>query len=197
MKEEDIADPDKDLEGMGQVFQRLFGSEDGEEFEPRRLPMDETMIEEGETDVPGHVRKKRGKSSRAIEGMPLYLTSMISALTNRCNDEHNGVHRERYENIGSVLSDLKTALAKFDIYLRQFDRERDEASLLNYLSDTSVFLLREADRAVRAHELAPIGDELWKSDDDNGFRTCRSRQNDSREPNQGSHRGKEGIFNSW
>jgi hypothetical protein len=100
-------------------------------------------------------KKKRGKSSRAIEGMPLYLTSMISALT---NNDHDDVHTERYENADSVLADLIVASNKFDIYLgRQFDRE--DASLLNHLPiPRSAFYGRQSELSILKSSLHSVMD---------------------------------------
>ena len=89
-----------DLEQMGCVFQRIFGSKEDEEallFEqqqqqqhsslvptPSSAAMEEKKAKEKEDDgsedshhlvddTINRKKKKRGKSSRAIEGMPLYI----------------------------------------------------------------------------------------------------------------------------
>ena len=139
-----------DLEQLGRVFQRLFGGGNEALFEERT-----GMAERSDSDDEygdNRSRKKRGKSSRAIEGIPLYLTAMITALLRQRGDSGNGDdgrhHGETYESVEAVLSDLKVAAQKFETLLaRSFDRR--EASLLNRLPiPSSAFYGRRTELAV-------------------------------------------------
>ena len=125
-----------DLAALGRAFGRLFGVEDDDlgdrpgEREPPRPDSDEDSCGDAK-------RSKRGKSSRALEGPPLYLAAMIAALLRSGGTDGGGRGGGEASYAGggvaSVLADLRAAAAKFDTYLgRGLDREK-EASLLNRL----------------------------------------------------------------
>ncbi|KAL7531691.1 hypothetical protein ACHAXR_008840 [Thalassiosira sp. AJA248-18] len=131
-----------DLESLGYVFQQLFevGSSSGEE--------DDRECCGGPKMNSGGRNVKRGKSSsqhqRAIEGLPLYLSSLISALFVNRNLNYGTV--ETYANVNAVLSDLRIALDKYETYFRPaFDRG---SSSQNTLPILDAFYGRQSEMTV-------------------------------------------------
>ena len=145
-----------DLKQLGRVFQRLFGRNDEITFGQQPHSVKEKETENYDRDYEVNSRKKRGKTSRDTEGIPMYLTSMIAALINQGTDCSNDIHGETYESISLVLSDLKIAATKFSTYLgRNIDYE--EASLLNHLSvPHSAFYGRQSELSVLRSSLHAV-----------------------------------------
>lgn len=100
-----------DLAGLGRVFGRLFGGEADAAALLCAPPRGSGAAHDSDEDSCGDAsRNKRGKSSRAIEGMPLYLTAMVAALIHsHPQHEHGG---EAYESVSQVLGDLRAASRK-------------------------------------------------------------------------------------
>ena len=124
---------EKDLEDLGRVFQSLFGAnsclptegEQGASFPQngfvtgeKEKEFEKDSCDELMTEGPGRAKRTKKSSTQDVQnedGLPLYLMSVISALT---DTNENG---ERYDNVKTLLNDLKTASDKFDIYFRPFD----------------------------------------------------------------------------
>lgn len=107
------ADKLEDLKDLGHVFCELLQENNGTIIHqnygsreagivPRRVTTDED-----DRMLPNPRSKKRGKQKDAVDGLPLYLSSMMSALT-----------EGRYTDVKHVLSDLNAATRKYDIYFR-------------------------------------------------------------------------------
>jgi len=174
-----IAATRKDLGDLGRVFQRLFGG-DGSDASPTTSmdvegngPSEEAMDSEDDDRDRGGKRKKRGKSStereQVNEGLPMYVASLISALLanddGHCpggnisiNNNSSNVNKETYTSARSLLSDLRAALDKFNVYFRPFDWK--EASLWNHLPvpDHGAFYGRATESSILMNSLRNVAD---------------------------------------
>eukprot|EP00571_Detonula_confervacea_P007895 CAMPEP_0172331684 /NCGR_PEP_ID=MMETSP1058-20130122/62053_1 /TAXON_ID=83371 /ORGANISM="Detonula confervacea, Strain CCMP 353" /LENGTH=1323 /DNA_ID=CAMNT_0013048953 /DNA_START=104 /DNA_END=4075 /DNA_ORIENTATION=+ len=134
----------EDLEGLGRVYQTLFGVSEGI-FEQENILMAREEDDSGESEDCEEGRTKRSKSSTEQEvngGLPLYLVALISALINKGNSGG-----EKYDNVKQVLNDLKAAANKFDTYFRSFDWK--EVSLRNHLPvPPSAFYGRQPEMSI-------------------------------------------------
>ena len=122
----------KDLLGLGHIFQMLFGARQGL-FDSAQALKDDTD-EHMNMDVDDE-RKKKTKIStehEGNEGLPLYLVALIAGLLKNKEMGNNAQNsEERYVNVKDVLDDLKAGVDKFDVFFRPFDWK--EASSMNQL----------------------------------------------------------------
>ena len=125
-----MAAKQNDLQGLGRVFQVLFGARQGL-FDTALALKDDTDQHMNNDEE----RKKKTKIStehEGNEGLPLYLVALIAGLLKNTEMGNYAQHSgEQYVNVKDVLHDLKAGVEKFDIYFRPFDWK--EASLMNQL----------------------------------------------------------------
>ncbi|KAL7537767.1 hypothetical protein ACHAXR_008044 [Thalassiosira sp. AJA248-18] len=103
----------EDLKDLGLVVSELFQAHIGANIHPSQSGGSETEIvrwvtDEDEDEQPRRRKKRVNRRGSDVDGLPLYLSSMISALSGG-----------RYTNVKDVLSDLNAAITKHDIYFRQ------------------------------------------------------------------------------
>ena len=125
-----MAAKQNDLQGLGRVFQVLFGARQGL-FDTALALKDDTDQHMNNDEE----RKKKTKIStehEGNEGLPLYLVALIAGLLKNKEMGNNAQRSgEQYVNVKDVLHDLKVRVEKFDIYCRPFHWK--EASLMNQL----------------------------------------------------------------
>lgn len=116
----------RDLHDLGLVLNALFRGEcvadDGQMAKDARQDNEEPE----DTSSSGQQRK-RGNYQYSGEGLPLYMSSLISTLI---ISDQNEASAETYEDTNNVLLDLQVADRKFDIYL---ERSGDDISRNNKL----------------------------------------------------------------
>ncbi|KAL7554265.1 hypothetical protein ACHAWF_017700, partial [Thalassiosira exigua] len=152
-----------DLRDMGHVFQILFANLNNGGSADVGRRSDTSMDEDEDTEEDFHAdynnrTKKRGKSSsqraQAMEGMPLFVSALISALLdNNSGGATNVREGKRYTSTKVVLNDLLAGLSKFDVYFRKFDWK--EASMWNYHSS---FYGRQAEMSTLTSSLKAVMD---------------------------------------
>ncbi len=141
-----------DLKSLGFVLNDLFHEEDCSPAEAGAgwLNYDEEKIVNEETD---HRTRKRGKQQVAVEGLPRYLGTLISALLDSSSDVC-------YESVNDVFLDLKFLLenSKGSMIARNFD---DATINSNLQLPGEVFYGRQVQVSILYHLIqstAALGD---------------------------------------
>ena len=166
----------KDLTDLGRVLNSIFTgndvliraaetnrSEHGivtevKESEEYDVTEDEDSEEHNRQRLVQGNRSKQGKHLQPGEGLPLYLSSLISTLiltdTGRSNSE-------LYPNVKNVLSDLRVLAKKSQLYMKRLNyRDNNSRSRLRIPND--VFYGRQAELSLLLHALnfvAKLGGE--------------------------------------
>ena len=133
----------KDLQDLGYILNVVFRGElnsDSSE-KTRRASMEggEDADTDDKYEYLSSTRGKRGKAISPGEGLPVYLTSLISTLIQPST--------ECYKDVKSVLHDLQIANRKFDIYLNP-SINRDPQVLLHFKIPDNAFYGRESELAM-------------------------------------------------
>ena len=107
----------KDLNDLGHVLDALFSGESDVSLDVERRLSDDILLEldennKTECDHQSTV-KKRWKQRSLGDGLPTYLSSMISAMVGDENADTSGL----YDNASDVLKDLQVAAQKPGLHL--------------------------------------------------------------------------------
>ena len=143
MPQEEVEDAVfQELQELGRVLNALFTGEIFDYSDNKKE--EESILDESISSGP----KKRGKSQHPGEGLPLYLTSLISTLILCESLEYE--HIETYRTVRDVFHDLQTADRKSDIYLKPSNRggRLEIPSDAFYGRDSEKFLLIQSFNSV-------------------------------------------------